>query len=63
MIATWEDAKAIGYCGKGMRQWVAEKDRGVTYLEFVRDGVSVEWLRAQDDAMADRLADYAERSK
>lgn len=60
-LATWDDAKACKLCSKGMRDWFAQKDRGMTYLEFIKNGATVEWLRAQEDGMADKLADYAER--
>ena len=59
MIATWNHAKELGYCSMGIRRWCA--DRGLSHVEFVRHGVSTEWLRQQNDAMAERLADYAER--
>jgi len=58
MIATWNHAKELGYCSMGMRRWC--ELRGLAHLDFVRDGVSTDWLRRQDDAMAERLADYAE---
>lgn len=60
VVATWDDAKALGYCGKGLRQWF-DSDRGVTYLEFVQQGVTCEWLRQWDDSMAEKLAAYAEQ--
>lgn len=60
VIATWADAKTLGYCGKGLRDWFGDGSRGMTYLDFIKDGASCAWLRAQNDAMADKLADYAE---
>lgn len=56
--ATWNQAKELGYCSEGMRRWLA--GRGVTPLEYVQHGAPVDWLRAQDNAMAEKLADYAE---
>jgi hypothetical protein len=41
-----------------MRRWFEGRDR--TWSEFVAHGVPVAWLRAQGDAMADRVADIAE---
>lgn len=61
MIAKWDDAKELGYCSMGIRRWCAT--RGLPHLEFVREGVSIEWLRQQNDAMADRLADYVEKKQ
>lgn len=58
LIATHDDAKTLGYCNKGLRRWFAMQD--VSFDTFRRAGVSVEWLRARDNAMADRLADYVE---
>ena len=60
MIATWNHAKELGYCSMGIRRWCAA--RGLDHLEFVRHGVSVDWLRQQGDAMALRLANHAEKS-
>lgn len=61
MIVTWNQAKELGYCSMGIRRWC--RARGLDHLRFVREGVSVEWLRQQGDAMANRLADYAERQQ
>jgi hypothetical protein len=57
-IATLEHARRAGYCARGMRRWFEGRDR--TWSEFVAHGVPVAWLRAQGDAMADRVADIAE---
>jgi hypothetical protein len=59
--ATHEDAKALGYCNRGLRRWF--EGRELTFDDFRREGATVEWLRRQADAMADRLADYAERQE
>jgi hypothetical protein len=58
-IATWNHAKELGYCSAGIRRWC--EARGIDPLQFVRNGVSTDWLRRQGDAMAERLADYAEK--
>lgn len=61
LIATHLQAKELGYCNAGLRKWFASRD--VAYRTFLLNGVSVEWLRAQDDLMATKLADYAEKQK
>lgn len=58
MIATHADAKAFGYCNAGLRRWFPRD--GLTFDEFRRRGVTVEWLRATGDAMAIRLAAWVE---
>lgn len=58
-IATWEHAKELRYCSSGLRRWC--EARSIAHLDLIRDGVDTQWLRAQGDAMADKLADYAER--
>lgn len=61
IIATHLQAKELGYCNAGLRKWLEGRD--LTYREFLLNGVSVEWLRAQNDAMATRLANYAEEKE
>lgn len=56
--ATVNDASQLKYCIAGMREWFVGKD--MTFREFCRDGASIEWLRAQDHAMATKLADFVE---
>ncbi len=58
-IATWQHAKELGYCSLGLRRWCTT--RGLSHLDLVRHGVDTAWLREQGDAMADRLADHAEK--
>lgn len=57
MIVTHEQAKALGYCNAGLRKWFATQD--VTFEHFRRHGVSTEWLASRNNAMADRLIEYA----
>ncbi len=59
MIVTIQHAKAIGYCNAGLRQWFAGRD--ISFSHFVLNGVTDEWLLAQDDAMAMRLIEYVRR--
>jgi hypothetical protein len=57
-IVTVEHARELGYCAKGIRRWFEGRDK--TWVEFVEHGIDTEWLRATGDAMAIRLADFAE---
>lgn len=59
LIATHEDAKALGYCNAGLRKWFPRD--GVSFDDFRKDGVTVDWLRATGDAMAIRLAETVEQ--
>ena len=59
VIATHEDAKAMGYCNAGLRKWFPRD--GVSFDDFRRDGVTTDWLRATGDAMAMRLAEAVEQ--
>lgn len=59
VIATHEDAKALGYCNAGLRKWFPRD--GVSFDDFRRDGVTTDWLRATGDAMAIRLAEVVEQ--
>jgi len=59
LIATHEDAKALGYCNAGLRKWFPRN--GVSFDDFRKDGVTVDWLRATGDAMAIRLAEAVEQ--
>ena len=59
LIATHEDAEALGYCNSGLRKWFPRD--GVSFDDFRKDGVTVDWLRATGDAMAIRLAEAVEQ--
>jgi len=59
VIATHEDAKSLGYCNAGLRKWFPRD--GVSFDDFRKDGVTVDWLRATGDAMAIRLAEAVEQ--
>ena len=60
VIATHNDAKALGYCNSGLRRWFPRD--GVSFDDFRLHGVSTDWLRATGDAMACRLADVVEQN-
>ena len=59
VIATHEDAKALGYCNAGLRKWFPRD--GVSFDDFRKEGVTTDWLRATGDAMAMRLAEAVEQ--
>ena len=59
LIATHEDAKALGYCNAGLRKWFPRD--GVRFDDVRKDGVTPDWLRATGDAMAMRLAEAVEQ--
>ena len=59
LIATHEDAKALGYCNAGLRKWFPRD--GVSFDDFRKNGVTTDWLRATGDAMALRLAEAVEQ--
>ena len=59
VIATHEDAKALGYCNAGLRKWFPRD--GVSFDDFRKDGVTTDWLRATGAAMAMRLAEAVEQ--
>lgn len=58
MIFTVVDASKLHLCSRGLRVWFADKD--ITFLEFVRSGVSAEWLRQFDDALVKDVIKYME---
>ena len=60
-IVTHDDAKAFGYCNAGLRKWFPRE--GVTFDDFRLQGVTTDWLRATNDAMASRLADAIEHQR
>lgn len=60
MMAKLEHARRLGYCARGMRRWF--EGRQYTWADFIGPGVPVEWLRATGDAMAQAVADEAERA-
>ena len=59
VIATHEDAKALGYCNAGLRKWFPRD--GISFDDFRRDGVTTDWLRATGDARAMRLTEAVEQ--
>jgi hypothetical protein len=60
-IATIRHARQAGYCSRGMRQFAT--DNGYSWDEFLENGVSTEWLRSLDNAIATRVAEIAEEEE
>ena len=59
VLARLEHARRLGYCARGMRRWFDGRER--SWAEFVGEGVPVSWLRETGDAMAQAVADEAEK--
>lgn len=59
VMARLEHARRLGYCARGMRRWF--EGREYTWADFISVGVPASWLRSTGDAMAERVADEAER--
>jgi len=56
MRITVNDARELGYCSRGMRNWF--KRNGLDWSRFVRDGLPAEVLIATGDAMAVELVEH-----
>jgi len=50
--------RACGYCNRGLRPWFA--GRGISWADFLADGVDASFLVATGDAMAIKAVDFAE---
>lgn len=59
VMAKLSHARKLGYCARGMRRWFEGRSR--TWQEFATTGVPVSWLRETGDAMAQAVADEAEK--
>lgn len=51
--------RQLGYCNRGAREWFAR--HGLSWADFVRQGIDAEQLRATNDAMAARVVAHAEQ--
>lgn len=58
MRVTHAHFRALGYCNRGARRWLTE--RGISWPEFLRDGVDADLLRDSGDAMAITAVELAE---
>lgn len=53
--------RELGYCNKGAREWFAR--HGLSWAEFLAEGIDADRLRSTGDAMAARVADHAEKGR
>lgn len=60
-IATHDMMRSLGYCNRGLRRFY--ESRGLSWAEVREQGVDTAWLRQTGDAMALKLAEYAERGR
>lgn len=66
-IVTVQDAQALGYCVLGQRrlwrsmQGADQQINGVTFEDFIRRGVTVEWLLSTGHPYAGTLVTYVVR--
>lgn len=58
MKVTHAHFRALGYCNRGARRWLA--DRGIVWSEFLRSGIDAEVLLESGDAMAMKAVALAE---
>ena len=58
MIIRIEDARALGYCSKGMRLFC--KKYNINYLAFAQNGIEDSVLLETNDAMAIKVVEKAE---
>lgn len=56
MIIVRSDLDEIGYCARGARRWFA--NMGLSWADFVRDGIDSDILLATGDAMAAKLVEH-----
>lgn len=62
MIVTYQHAKELDYCNKGLRAFCASHN--LDYQDFKANGIAAEVLLAFDDAMCnDLVAHAAQREK
>jgi len=54
-----QDARALGYCSRGMREMCEQK--GLSWENFLKNGIDAEELRKLDDSMANKLIEQAEK--
>jgi hypothetical protein len=59
MLVTLQDARALHYCSRGMREFCERHDR--SWEDFVKNGIDTEELSKIDDAMVSKLIAQAEQ--
>jgi len=53
--------RELGYCNRGAREWFARQ--GLSWADFLAGGIEADKLRATGDAMAERVAEHAEKDQ
>jgi hypothetical protein len=61
MIVTYQEAKELNYCNRGLRQFFDK--HGLDYQEFKSHGIDHAVLAAINDAMANDLIQYSAKMK
>ncbi len=56
MIVTLSDARELGYCSRGMRDFF--RRHGLDWSRFIREGLPADDLLATGDAMVETLVEY-----
>lgn len=59
MIVRLEDMHAVDFCNRGARQWCSE--HGLSWSDFVSEGLEASMLLATGDAMAADVVAAARR--
>lgn len=59
MIVRLEDMHSIDFCNRGARLWFAQ--HGISWADFVRDGIDADVLLDTGDAMAADVVAAARR--
>lgn len=58
MIVTMKHVRAAGYCSRQPREWF--KQQGLSWSDFVANGIDSEVLLATGDGLAKKVVDIAE---
>lgn len=59
MVITHAHARALGYCNRGGRQWLAQ--HGISWSQFVAEGIDAAQLTATGDPLALALVEFAQQ--
>ena len=54
-----DDAKALGYCARGCREFCVK--HGFDWRDFLRNGIDESMFKDIDDEMVHRLVEHARR--
>lgn len=56
MIVTIQDIRNAGFCARGARRWA--KENGWDFADFLKNGMPIEKMEAQDDYFCQTVAAY-----